>query len=127
MKIVRNSMITPDGTEIISKHRHDFVCHTDKNGKQYCIDGGHEYLRKVGDTNDCKDTSVTTDNKHEIVREVFMWNSYGKTGKGPMITKALKDLDRNHINAILKTQTHIPQEYKDLFIAELVFRADGEP
>ena len=39
--IFRNSIITPDGTELISKDRHDYVVYKDKNGQmnqiRYCI------------------------------------------------------------------------------------------
>jgi len=38
-------LTTPDGTVLISHHRHDFRTHTDKNGKFYFIDGGSDYTR----------------------------------------------------------------------------------
>ncbi len=57
--IVKNSIKTPDGTEIISKHRHDMICHVDSTtGKEYCVDGGYDYLRRVGPS-DFEDTSIT--------------------------------------------------------------------
>ena len=39
-KILSNKMRTPDGTILESKHRHDYVTHTDANGKEYMLDSG---------------------------------------------------------------------------------------
>ena len=69
--IIRNSIKTPDGTEIVSKSRHDFVEHTDKNGKTYAVDGGTAYLRRTGDYEDCTETSISLFHGHAVVREVF--------------------------------------------------------
>ena len=44
-QIVVNVMITPDGTILVSKHRHDYQSHIDKNGETYFIDGGRDYIR----------------------------------------------------------------------------------
>ena len=121
-KIIKNSMITPDGTEIISKYKHDFLCHTDANGKTYCVDGGHDYLRRVGDIEDCIDTSITTDNKHEDIRSAFQWTSYGKDGKSKAKLTFLKDLDIEHIKAIILTQTHLSVELLTVFKNELKYR-----
>ena len=44
-KLILNRMITPDGTVLISEHRHDFVEYTDKNGHDYFLDGGNDYIR----------------------------------------------------------------------------------
>ena len=35
--ILRNALKTPDGTVITSRHRHDYVTHTDTNGKEYIL------------------------------------------------------------------------------------------
>ena len=45
-KLIQNKWQTPDGTILISKHRHDYVEYTDKNGDYYMIDGGNDYVRK---------------------------------------------------------------------------------
>lgn len=34
-KLLANRIITPDGTMLQSKHRHDYVTHIDANGKEY--------------------------------------------------------------------------------------------
>ena len=55
-KIIRNSgKCLKCGDEIESKHRHDFVeC---KCGA-IAVDGGKEYLRRVGDFANFKETSI---------------------------------------------------------------------
>lgn len=45
-KILINQIRTPDGTILISRHRHDYVTYTDKNGLEYMVDGGTAYLRR---------------------------------------------------------------------------------
>ena len=60
-KIKCNKIRTPDGTIIESKHQHDFVCHTDANGKRYCVDGGKSYLRRVFDALDYEELSEYED------------------------------------------------------------------
>lgn len=46
-QIVVNQIMTPDGTIIQSRHRHDYVTHLDKNGLEYMVDGGEAYLRRT--------------------------------------------------------------------------------
>lgn len=47
-KLLANRWKTPDGTILWSKHTHDFILYTDKNGKQYGVDGGNSYCRMIG-------------------------------------------------------------------------------
>ena len=44
--LVYNAIRTPDGTVLESRHRHDHVEYIDKNGKEYMVDGGLEYIRR---------------------------------------------------------------------------------
>ncbi len=44
-RLIYNSIITPDGTVLVSRHRHDYNSHLDKNGLTYSIDGGTDYTR----------------------------------------------------------------------------------
>jgi len=99
--IIRNSMRTPDGTEIVSKYRHDYVLHLDKNGKTYMVDGGNDYLRRSVSP-DAEDTSVYWDaNNHEQNASIMCWGTRGPNGDQPLQWKPVDSLDADHIEAIL--------------------------
>ena len=116
-------MKTPDGTILTSWSRHDFVQHTDKNGKTYFVDGGREYLRRGGDYQDCEEMSKYLSDNHEENREYFTWGSYGKDGKDRLHYIKLCDMTDEHIITILETQEHIKDTYvEDLFNTELEYR-----
>ena len=122
-KLVANRIRTPDGTILESKHRHDYVTYLDKNGKEYMVDGGLEYLRRnVHDDAPYEELSVYTNDSHALIREVFCWGTRGKDGKQPLKYVPLKFLTTEHIDAILETQTHISDEFRKIFSDELVFR-----
>ena len=73
--ILVNSIRTPDGTVLTSKHRHDYVTHTDKNGEMYMVDGGSDYLRRSVNEEEAEDLTVTSDSPIEdIRRDWFRWN-----------------------------------------------------
>lgn len=124
--IIKNAIITPDGTELISEHRHDFKMHLDKvTGKEYGIDGGHDYQRTIGDWKDCEVCLVLyPGSEFEIVRKTFKWGTYGKDGKSKYKQTKLKDLTNAHIEAIIKTQTHLHKDIQDLFKHELRYREE---
>ena len=122
-KIVANRIRTPDGTILESMHRHDYVTYVDKNGKQYMVDGGLDYLRRnVHDDAPYEELSVYADDLHIEIRNVFKWGTRGKDGKQPLTYVPLKDLTTPHIEAILETQTHIPGYIRKIFEDELDFR-----
>ncbi len=122
--IFRNSIKTPDGTEIESTHRHDFVCHEDKNGRRYCVDGGHEYLRRVG-FSDYTDTSIVSTEDHKFNREHFTWGTYGMDGNNPLKRVILKDMSTQHIINILDgKQARFLGDVYDLFQEEIQYRAE---
>jgi hypothetical protein len=122
-RIVANRIRTPDGTILESRHRHDYVTYVDKNGKEYMVDGGLEYLRRfVHDDAPYEELSVYDDAPHAEIREAFKWGTRGKGGKQPLKFVPLKDLTTEHIDAILETQIHISERIRKLFIDELNFR-----
>ena len=119
-QLVSNKIMTPDGTILQSFHRHDYVTHHDKNGKVYMVDGGLEYLRRaVHEDAPYIELSSYVNDPFDIVRRVFHWGTRGRDGKQPLTWKVLADLDTDHIEAILETQTHIKQWLRDLFEQEL--------
>jgi len=121
--MVANRWKTPDGTLLWSKHRHDYVSHTDTlTGLTYAIDGGSDYARLIGKSEDLIDLCVYNTNTIEEIRELFSWGSYGKNGDECLHYILLKDLTEEHINAILRTQTQLGTWVKDLFIREIEYR-----
>jgi hypothetical protein len=122
-RIISNRIRTPDGTILESRHRHDYVTYVDKNGKEYMVDGGLEYLRRnVHDDAPYEELSVYDDAPYALIREVFKWGTRGKGGRQPLTFVPLKDLTTEHIEAILETQIHISERIRKLFINELTFR-----
>lgn len=122
--LLRNAIRTPDGTVLESLHVHDFRTHEDKNGYTYMVDGGLEYLRRfIVKEAPHEELSVYIDEDHEINREWFMWTSYGAAGKGPSKTQKLKDMDIDHIHAIL--DNNYGRDYsRELFLEELIYRVE---
>lgn len=55
-------------------------------------------------------------------RDFVFWGTYGKDGKGPVKRILIKDLETDHIEAILKTQKQLNDKMRKLFEDELVLR-----
>ena len=75
--VIYRKLITPDGTELVSNHRHDYVTHIDRNGKRYMLDGGHMggYYR-MSANGDEKIVEIKTEDGFEMVRDYFgRWNN----------------------------------------------------
>jgi len=102
-EILLNAIKTPDGTFLSSRHRHDYVTHKDANtGKIYGVDGGADYFRMTGDTQDCEDCTITTQTPFDVVRIRLHWGSYGKNGDEQKTMRRLKEISNSHLEAILK-------------------------
>ena len=122
-QVIANALITPDGTVLQSYHVHDYKTHIDKvSGEEYMIDGGTDYCRSNVNKVAAKYISITMDDPHETRREWFHWGTRGKDGRQPLTWKPLKNLDTDHIQAILETQHHIPDYLVGLFVDELEYR-----
>jgi hypothetical protein len=116
--IYRNSIKCKNcGDEIISRHHHDYrTCRC----RACSVDGGSDYLKRSG----CYwETSLTTINSFEEIREGFEWGSYGKDGNGELKFIKLKDMEVDHILAILETKD-LKKDLLVLFVKELRFRND---
>lgn len=116
--IIAYVLTTPDGTELISKTVHDCIFYTDKNGKEYMTDGGrdyHHYIKHGDEQTKC----ITDESSFKDIQKYMFWGTYGKDGKQPLQYKALKDLDTDHIEAIIRTQKQLPQWRIKLFNKEL--------
>lgn len=124
-QILYNAIRTPDGTILESKHRHDFVQHKDKNGQYYAVDGGLDYLKRNFDVNDFEDISVYDDNSHENRRKYIKWGSnYDKDMKKlpKTLYKCIKDMDTDHIQAILDGNWCRSEFHLKVFKDELEYR-----
>ena len=115
-EILRNIMLTPDGTILESLHRHDYVTHEDTNGKEYMLDGGCDYIR-CSAHGDEKLLTVYTNDSHEIIRQSVTWGTYGKQGwrlDKSLRYVAIADMSTEHLQACLDTQksTMRPALYK---------------
>ncbi len=127
--IIRNAILTPDGTYLRSYHVHDYRAHEDKvTGETYVVDGGNEYLRRSMNDVPAEDLTVYLDDNFEVVRMAFVWKSYGKNLEHAPngIYIALCDMTDDHIEAILNTQVHIIGTFvEELMVAELQYRKCG--
>lgn len=120
-QLIYNAIKTPDGTVLVSRSVHDYKAYTDKNGKQYMVDGGREYVH-CSVHEDQEFLTLYTDDPHEEIRELFTWGSFGINGDQPVQYNTLKDLSDTHIAAILTTQSHMPQYMRELFENEQAHR-----
>lgn len=127
--IVVNSIITPDGTRLISKHRHDFVIHKDNNGKTYGVDGGLDYLKRIEETG-YKDASIYFDNidtHFEEIRKYFFRGNRGKNFDQELKFIPLKDISDDWLNNIIIyiNETNCGKKYLDLYEKEVKYRKDN--
>lgn len=59
----------------------------------------------------------------EELRDKIKWGTYGINGDQPLKYVVLRGMDHDHIDAILRTQTHISLKLRNYFIQELFIRA----
>ena len=122
-RLLANRIITPDGTMLQSFDRHHYVAYTDKNGYEYSVDGGLEYQRcSYYEDAPHTDASVYSDDPHQVIREAFLWGTYGKNGDQPLKRVKLCAMTDKHIQAILETQHHIPDHVREIFENEVLYR-----
>lgn len=124
--ILVNGIRTPDGTEIFSRHRHDFVGHDDADGNSYFVDGGTDYLRRVGDWDKCEDLSVyyePDDHEHNATNAV--WGTFGKNSDQPLKYKTIREMDTDHIEAVLENCPNIRLVLRTIMQKELAIRGSN--
>jgi hypothetical protein len=130
-EIIYNAIKTPDGTVISSDHGHDYVVHEDKNGKTYGVDGGHNYLRRIGDCSDCEDLSMYlepwTPEFHEKARKVVKRGGRGKNGDQPLTWVPICEMNDNWVKATIDYNiergfTITGNWFTELLVNELEYR-----
>lgn len=122
-KLVYNAIRTPDGTVLVSRHRHDYKSYVDEVSKEaYMVDGGTDYTRRTtGQKWPYEELSLYTTDPIFKVREVFTWGTYGKNADKPLTYILLKDMSIEHIKNVIR----LPKQSETmvfLFTAELVYR-----
>lgn len=124
--ILVNKIQTPDGTILESKHRHDYVSHTDVNGEYYMVDGGKDYLKRSINIIPSIDLTIEDDGSHELRRQYLTWgNNYDKDmNRLPKtVYNPIMDMSSEHIQSILDGGwVKSNPFYEELFKQELKFR-----
>jgi hypothetical protein len=124
-QLVYNAIRTPDGTILESKNRHDYQVYIDKNGHEYMVDGGLDYLRRnVVDAAPYEELSVYDDEPHILKRKVIKWGTYGINGNDPLRYVTLVEMNEDHIQACLDNIAEMRPSYRVAFIDELNFRKE---
>jgi hypothetical protein len=122
--LVYNAIRTPDGTVLESTHRHDYKAYLDKNGKEYMVDGGLEYIRRnIHNSAPYEELSVCLEDGQDKVRDVVKWGTYGIDGNQPLTYILLKDMNTEHIRACLENVPRMQPAYKEAFKEELKLRS----
>jgi hypothetical protein len=120
-KIAVNMIMTPDGTILRSRNRHDFVSYVDtKNGETYAVDGGLEYLRRIG--TGYTEMSLYTDDPHEELRKHVVWGTRGPNGDKPLSYIPIAEMSESHILACLNTQPYMNHAIRGVMENELAYR-----
>lgn len=127
MRLLKNSIKTPDGTILTSKYTHDFVMYKDANGQDYGVDGGTEYARRIGNTNECEDLSIWIDEEKfeeefEVIRENVQWGTRGKDGDKPLKFISVKEMTNDHLENMVTYKGPVNAFIRRTMEYELVYR-----
>ena len=125
-KLIKNSIRTPDGTVLTSRHIHDYQSHKDtKSNEIYICDGGTSYIRRSINGIPYEDLSLYSDDSFEKLREGFEWGSRGKNGNEELHYKPISKMGSNHIKSIL-SQYKLAEYMKEVFEKEISHRNECE-
>lgn len=69
---------------------------------------------------------IYSDDSFEVVRESFVWGTYGKDREGPFRYVALRDMSNKHIERIVSEGHIFSKGTIDLFSKELQYRREHE-
>jgi hypothetical protein len=123
-KLIHNSIRTPDGTILTSRHVHDYVTHLDKNDDTYSNDGGLYYLHRSVNKIPAEDLSLYTDSPFEKIREVLERGGRGINSDEELKYVVLKDINNDWLQAIIDYELkHRPDNpYLTYYKQEVEFR-----
>jgi hypothetical protein len=100
-QLIYNAIKTPDGTILVSYHRHDYKTHLDANGEEYIIDGGTDYIRTSVNKEPAEDLSLYDDAPFEVIREHIYRGGRGKNGDEALKYVKLSEVDDEWLGAII--------------------------
>ena len=124
-KLIKNSIRTPDGVILTSRHRHDFKSHKDKNSELYFTDGGIDYIKRSINEIPYTDLSLYSDDPFEKLRGGLEWATYGKNGNEELHYKSISNMSSNHIKAIL-LNCKVADYMKEILEQEIEYRNTSE-
>ena len=127
-QLILNRIKTPDGTILISRHRHDYVTHTDKNGKVYMVDGGTDYLRRnIHEDAPYEELSLYSDESYEIIRENVCREGRGINGDQPLTWVPISKMNDNWLLACIDYNRKLGLDsgyHSSLYKKELMYRQE---
>lgn len=109
--IIQNAVKVIDKKKNIyikSAYTHDFVTYNFSNGKSIHLDGGYSYFKRGGNLELFEDTSkiicysLVESSTIADVLEKLLWGTRGKDEEQPLTYKPIKDLELEHLKAILE-------------------------
>lgn len=109
-ELLVSRIMTPDGTILTSRHRHDYVSHEDANGEYYFLDGGTDYQRCSVNKEPAVWLDLYTDSPYEEVRRVYGRAGRGKNGDQPLKWIPLCEMSDAWLEAAI--EYNIEKEYK---------------
>jgi len=121
-RLLYNCILTPDGTALVSRHRHDYVSYVDDNKETYVNDGGLDYLRRSVNKEPYIDMSIYDTDDFETIRFYFERCGYGKNGDEPLHYTKLKDMSDDHIQAVIDYETERGGKFIEIYKKEQKYR-----
>jgi hypothetical protein len=122
-----NSLQTPDGTILVSRHRHDYVSHKDEiTGTTYSVDGGLDYIRwSIG--GDYTNLCIYSDYPHEKIRAGVERGGRGINGDQPLEYVTLDKINDDWLKAIIKYEEDGRPDnyYLPIYRAEVEYRKEN--
>ena len=106
-RLIHNAIRTPDGTILVSYHRHDYKSYVDANNEIYVIDGGLEYVRTSVNSVPAESLAVYDDAPFEVIREYLHRGGRGEDGKQELKYVALKDINNEWLENLIKYEEEL--------------------
>jgi hypothetical protein len=113
------------GDILVSHSTHDFMwC---KCGA-VAVDGGRDYLRRVGNRENYTELSLDSTAPFEKIREVYTRGSYGKNGDEPLKWIPLCEMTDEHLNACIDYNVNSVSTFSFanfIYLRELDYRKEN--